>query len=350
MKRLAELNAKAEDPNLWSSPERAQKIMRERTRLDNAINGFAKLERDITDTLELIVMAEAENDPTMVADAEATLKTLSREVDSRELEALFSGEADGNDTYLEVHSGAGGTESQDWARMLLRMYTRFAEQHDFKVDLIEESEGEEAGIKSATLHGQGRQRLRLAEVGSRRPPPGPHLAVRLQRPPPHLVSHPSPSTRWSMTRSRSRSTKATAGSTSTARPAPVASTSTRPRARCGSPTFRPASSLPRRPTARSTATAHCAGRCCGRASTRWNCRSAKMRRCAEANANKTAIGWGHQIRSYVLQPYQMVKDLRTGVESGNPAAVLDGGLDKFVEAELARRVHGGASAPVADID
>ncbi len=323
--------------------------MRERTRLDNAINGFAKLERDIADTLELIEMAEAENDPTMVGDAEVSLKTLSKEVDRRELEALFSGEADGNDTYLEVHSGAGGTESQDWARMLLRMYSRFAEQHEFKVDLLEESEGEEAGIKSATLMIKGDN-----AYGWLKSEAGVHRLVRISPYDSNARRHTSfasvtvypvvdEAVEVEINESDCRVDVYRA---SGAGGQHVNKTESAVRI-----THIPTGIVVASQTDRSQ---HRNRALC------WQMLRARIYEMelqkreaaalAEANANKTAIGWGHQIRSYVLQPYQMVKDLRTGVESGNPAAVLDGGLDKFVEAELARRVHGGASAPVADID
>src|SRR5262249_31556224 len=148
-RRLAELNAQAEDPRLWDDPAAAQKLLRERTRLDQAIGSYQRIERDVAETLELIELGEAEGETAVVADAEATLERLRAEAARRELESLLSGEADANDCYLEVHAGAGGTEAQDWAEMLLRMYVRWADAHSYKVEWLEESGGEEAGLKSA---------------------------------------------------------------------------------------------------------------------------------------------------------------------------------------------------------
>ena len=166
-------------------------------------------------------------------EAETALKTLKKEVARRELEALLSGEADRFDSYLEVHAGAGGTESQDWAEMLLRMYTRWAEKHGFKIEYLEETQGEEAGIKSATIQISGSQRLWLAEDRSRRASAGADIAVRFQRAPAHLVFVASRSFRWSTTASRSISPSPTFAPIPCARAAPAASTSTRPNPRCG---------------------------------------------------------------------------------------------------------------------
>ena len=149
--RLAELNRKAEDPNLWSDPQSAQKLMRARQTLERQIGAYRQLERDLDDGITLVELGEAEGDEATVAEGEAALRKLKDIAQKREIEALLSGEADANDTFLEVHAGAGGTESQDWASMLMRMFTRWAEQHDYKVEYLEESPGEEAGIKSATV-------------------------------------------------------------------------------------------------------------------------------------------------------------------------------------------------------
>ena len=183
--RLAELNKRAEDPNLWSNPQAAQKVMRQRQTLERSIAGYKKLERELDDAVTLIELGESEDDAASVEEGEAALRKLAEEARRQEVEALLSGEADGNDTYLEVHAGAGGTESQDWAEMLSRMYIRWAEHHDYKVSLVEQSAGEEAGIKSATLLDQGRERLRLAQDRIGRAPSGAHLALRQQRAPAH---------------------------------------------------------------------------------------------------------------------------------------------------------------------
>src|SRR3984893_2174362 len=149
------MNAIVENPDLWNDPTGAQSLMRERTRLDRGVNGYLRIERDLKDALDLVELAESEGDQAMVAEGERALATLREEVAKRELESMLSGEADGNDAYLEIHAGAGGTESQDWAEMLLRMYTRWAERHGYKIEYMEESEGEEAGIKSATVQIKG---------------------------------------------------------------------------------------------------------------------------------------------------------------------------------------------------
>src|SRR6202035_2458679 len=141
----------AEDPNLWNDQQRAQRVMQERTALEDQLTAIGRIERELDDQITMIGLGEAEKDQTVIAEAEEALRRLKTEVARRELEALLSGEADSNDSYLEVHAGAGGTESQDWANMLLRMYTRWAEQHGFKVEYLEETEGEEAGIKAATV-------------------------------------------------------------------------------------------------------------------------------------------------------------------------------------------------------
>ncbi|HJX21451.1 MAG TPA: peptide chain release factor 2, partial [Steroidobacteraceae bacterium] len=154
--RLAELNKLAEDPGLWNDQQRAQRVMQERTALEDQLTAIGRIEQELDDQLTMIELGEAENDKKAITGAEEALKRLKAEVARREVEALLSGEADSNDSYLEVHAGAGGTESQDWANMLLRMYTRWAEQHGYKVEYLEETSGEEAGIKSATIQVKGR--------------------------------------------------------------------------------------------------------------------------------------------------------------------------------------------------
>src|SRR5260370_19419540 len=167
--RLAELNHLAEDPNLWNDPQRASRLMQERTSLEEQLSALGRIERDVEDNVGLIELGEAENDAGVVGEAEAALKRLKAEVARRELEALLSGEADGFDTFVEVHAGAGGTESQDWANVLLRMYTRWAEQHGYKIEYLEETAGEEAGIKSATIQLQGHNAYGCLTRGGGRP-------------------------------------------------------------------------------------------------------------------------------------------------------------------------------------
>ena len=153
--RLAELNRLAEDPNLWDDPQKAQKLMQERTMLEDRLGAIGNITREVEDQIGMIELGDAEGDESVVLEAEDALRQIRKDVARRELEALLSGEADSNDTYLEVHAGAGGTESQDWANMLLRMYTRWAEQHGYKIEYLEETQGEEAGIKSATIQIKG---------------------------------------------------------------------------------------------------------------------------------------------------------------------------------------------------
>ena len=285
--------------------------MQERTSLEDQLTAISRIEQELDDQVTMIELGDAESDQTVVVEAEAALRKLRAEVARRELEALLSGEADANDCYLEVHAGAGGTESQDWASMLLRMYVRWAEQHGFKVDYIEETAGEEAGIKSATIEDQGPQRLWLAEDRKRRAPPGAHFAVRLQCAAAHVLCQRQPSIRWSTTASRSTSRKRMFGSTRCAPAAPAASTSTRPKS---------AIRLTHIPTNIVVVCQNDRSQHRNRAQA-WQMLRAKLyeaelrkreEKAAADQAAKTDIGWGHQIRSYVLQPYQMVKDLRTG--------------------------------------
>ena len=275
----------------------------------------------------------------MIADAEAALRKLKTDVARRELEALLSGEADANDSYLEVHAGAGGTESQDWANMLLRMYVRWAEQHGFKVDYIEETDGEEAGIKSATIEIKGHNAYGWLKTEN-----GVHRLVRISPFDSNARRHTSFASVTRLSGGRRPHQYRHQGSrracrTPCAPAAPAASTSTRPNPPSASPTFRPISWWSARTTARSTATARKPGRCCGPSSTKLELKKREEKAAAD-QAAKTDIGWGHQIRSYVLQPYQMVKDLRTGVSTSNTGAVLDGDLDQFIDAALAQKAFG----------
>ncbi|MEM5494235.1 peptide chain release factor 2 [Hoeflea sp. AS16] len=346
-KRLEWLNAKAEDPSIWDDAQEAQKLMRERQHLDDAINGLKRLESQLSDNLELIEMGEEEGDAAIVSEAEAALKELRTEVTRQQIESLLSGEADGNDTYLEVHSGAGGTESQDWANMLLRMYTRWAEQHGMKVELLEIHDGEEAGIKSATLLIKGHNAYGWLKTES-----GVHRLVRISPYDSQARRHTSFSSIWTY---------------------PVIDDSIDVdinESDCRIDTYRASGAggqhvnttdsavrITHNPTGIVVQCQQERSQHKNRAKA-WDMLRARIyeaelkKREEAANeeaASKTEIGWGHQIRSYVLQPYQLVKDLRTGTESTNPQGVLDGDLDQFMEAALAQRVYGGA-ADVEDID
>ncbi|WP_429094976.1 peptide chain release factor 2 [Aminobacter sp. BE322] len=348
VKRLDYLNMRAEDPSLWNDPQEAQKLMRERQSLDDGVNGVKRLEQALSDNLELIEMGEAEGDQSIIGDAEAAIKTMAGEVRERQIETMLSGEADGNDTYLEVHAGAGGTESQDWANMLLRMYTRWAERRGFKVEVLEMHDGEEAGIKSATLMIKGHNAYGWLKTES-----GVHRLVRISPYDSNARRHTSFSSAWVY---------------------PVIDDTIQidiPESEVRIDTYRSSGAggqhvnttdsavrITHIPTGIAVACQAGRSQHQNRAKA-WEMLRSRLyeqeleKREAAANAEaaaKTDIGWGHQIRSYVLQPYQLVKDLRTGVESTSPSDVLDGDLDEFMEASLANRIEGGVGQPVADID
>jgi peptide chain release factor 2 len=321
--------------------------MQERQRLEAAIAAFSELERGLDDNVELIALGEDEGDAAVVAEAEAALTALAKTAQKREVEALLSGEADGNDAFLEVHAGAGGTESQDWAQMLSRMYMRWAEERRFKTELIETSAGEEAGIKSATLLIKGQNAYGWLKTES-----GVHRLVRISPFDSNARRHTSFASVWvypsvddainievneSDCRIDTYRSSGAGGQHVNTTDSAVRITHI--------PTGIVVQCQNERSQHKNKATA-------------WNMLKARLyelelkkreEAAQAAAAGKTEIGWGHQIRSYVLQPYQLVKDLRTGVESTNPSAVLDGDIDAFVEAALAQRIHGGGPAKVEDL-
>ena len=310
--------------------------MRERNRLASQTEGLTKLEADVIDTLELIGMAEAESDAAMVTDGLAALRAMADDAKRREIESLLSGEADGRDAYLEVNAGAGGTEAQDWAEMLQRMYSRWAEKHGYKVELLEQSEGEQAGIKSATLQVTGPNAYGWLKTEN-----GVHRLVRISPFDANARRQTSFASIWVYPvvddtieiEVREADLKVDTFRASGAGGQHVNKTESAIRI-THVPTGIIVACQTDRSQHRNRATA-------------MQMLKAKMyeaelkRREAVSDAveaAKTDIGWGHQIRSYVLAPYQLVKDLRTGVETGNPAAVLDGDLDAFMAASLAARV------------
>jgi peptide chain release factor 2 len=316
--------------------------MRERTRLEKGVNGYLRIERELQDTLDLIELAESEGDAAMVADAERALAKLREEAGKRELESLLSGEADANDAYLEVHAGAGGTEAQDWAEMLLRMYTRWAEQHGCKVEWLEESGGEEAGIKSATVRILGENAYGWLKTES-----GVHRLVRISPFDSNARRHTSFASAWvypvvddkievevedKYLRVDTYRSSGAGGQHVNKTDSAVRMTYTPPGAEA--PVVVACQSERSQHQNRAKAMAMLKARL-------YEIELKRREAVVDAmNATKTDIGWGHQIRSYVLQPYQQVKDLRTGVTSGNPDAVLDGDLDRFLEASLAARLTG----------
>ncbi|MCH8862986.1 MAG: peptide chain release factor 2 [Proteobacteria bacterium] len=345
--RLDELNAEAENPDLWNDPARAQKLMRERTRLDDSITACREIEAELADNLELIGMGEEEGDAELVSDAEAALTALEARAGKMELLSLLSGEVDGNDAYIEIHAGAGGTESQDWAEMLLRMYMRWAEKHGFKVSIVQYMAGEEAGAKSATIEIKGENAYGWAKTES-----GVHRLVRISPFDSNARRHTSFASVWVYpviddtieVEVLDKDLKVDTYRASGAGGQHVNTTDSAVRI-----THAPSGIVVQCQSERSQHK----NRATAMKMLKARLYEAELRKQEEKamaeHAQKTDIGWGHQIRSYVLQPYQMVKDLRTGVESSQPDKVLDGDLDKFMAAALAARIS-GEGGTVEDLD
>ncbi|HZV56860.1 MAG TPA: peptide chain release factor 2 [Sphingobium sp.] len=347
LRRLDELNARVEDPTLWNDQKAAQDVMRERQRLDAAISATRAIEKDMRDTVELIEMAEAENDEGMVADGIAALAVLAERADKDKVAALLSGEADGNDTYLEIHAGAGGTESQDWAEMLQRMYQRWAEQHGYKVELVDYQAGEQAGIKSATLLIKGQNAYGYAKTES-----GVHRLVRISPYDSSARRHTSFCSVWVYP-------VIDDNIEIEINPADLKMDTYRASGAGGQHvnTTDSAVRITHIPSGIIVASQNDRSQHKNRA-TAMNMLKARLyeaelrereEKASGEYAAKTEIGWGHQIRSYVLQPYQLVKDLRTGVTSTAPDDVLDGALDPFMAAALSQRVT-GEKVDVEDVD
>ena len=309
--------------------------MRERNQIASAMEGVVKLEADVADALELIELAEADGDTAMVAEAMKSLRAAAEEAKRREIESLLSGEADGNDCYIELNSGAGGTEAQDWAQMLMRMYMRWAEQHGYKVQLLEESEGEQAGIKSATLQVSGPNAYGWLKTEG-----GVHRLVRISPFDSNARRQTSFASVWVYPvvddsieiEVNESDLKVDTYRASGAGGQHVNKTESAIRI-----THVPSGIIVACQTDRSQHR----NRAMAMDMLKARLYEAELQRreavtAAQENA-KTDIGWGHQIRNYVLAPYQLVKDLRTGLEKGNPDAVLDGDLDEFMAAALAAR-------------
>jgi peptide chain release factor 2 len=339
VRRLYELNARVEDPTLWDNPKQAEEVMRERRRLEAAIGTVNEITREMADAVEFVELGEVEGDAAVVTEGLDSLQKLALRADADKVQALLGGEVDGNDTYLEIHAGAGGTESQDWANMLLRLYMRWAEAHDYKVEFEEESAGEEAGIKSATLKVSGPNAYGWLKTES-----GVHRLVRISPFDSNARRHTSFASVWVYPvvddaidiQINEGDVRTDVYRASGAGGQHVNKTESAVRL-----THIPTNIVVACQTERSQHKNR------DRA---WKMLKARLyeqelqKREAAALATheaKSDIGWGHQIRSYVLQPYQMVKDLRTGVETSDTGGVLDGDIDQFLEASLAARLKGG---------
>ncbi|WP_375244288.1 peptide chain release factor 2 [Sphingomonas parapaucimobilis] len=347
LRRLDELNARVEDQALWNDPKQAQEVMRERRRLDEAITATRAIENELSGTVELIELAEMEGDEELEKEAVASLGELAKKAEADKIKALLAGEADTNDSYIEINAGAGGTESQDWAGMLQRMYTRWAERHGMKVELIDYHAGEQAGIKSATLLVKGENAYGYAKVES-----GVHRLVRISPYDSAARRHTSFSSVWvypviddnieveineSELRIDTYRASGAGGQHINTTDSAVRITHL--------PTGIVVQCQNQRSQHKNKAEAYNQLR-----ARLYERELAEREAVANAeNATKTDIGWGHQIRSYVLQPYQLVKDLRTGTTSTAPGDVLDGDLDAFMAAALSQRVTGEAVA-VEDVE
>ncbi|MCE6952918.1 peptide chain release factor 2 [Cereibacter sphaeroides] len=339
--RLEEFDAMIEDGNLWNDPARAQKLMRERQALMDQLSTYRLIDSGLRDNVELIELGEAEGDEEIVTEAEAAIRDLVETARAKELEALLDGEADRNDTFLEINAGAGGTESCDWASMLARMYVRWAEKKGYKVELQSESPGEEAGIKSASYKISGPNAYGWLKSES-----GVHRLVRISPYDSAARRHTSFSSVWVY--------PVVDDNIEIEIPANEIRIDTYRSSGAGGQHVNTTDSavrithLPTNIVVTSSMKSQHQNR-----EAAMNALKARLyqleldKRNAEINAQHAAkgeAGWGNQIRSYVLQPYQMVKDLRTGVETSDTQGVLDGDLDKFMAATLAQDVAGKSRA------
>ncbi len=339
--RLEEFNAMTEDPDLWNDPDRAQKLMRDRQALLDAVTGYKAMAQDLSDNVELIELGEMEGDSDVVDEAENALKKLREKAAAAELEALLDGEADANDTFLEINSGAGGTESCDWANMLARMYVRWAEAHGYKVELMSETPGEEAGIKSAAYKISGHNAYGWLKSES-----GVHRLVRISPFDSAAKRHTSFSSVWVYP-------VVDDNIEIEVNPADIRLDTYRSSGAGGQHVNTTDSAvrithIPTGIVVTSSEKSQHQNRDIAMKALKSRLYQLEIDRrnaaITEAHEAKGDAGWGNQIRSYVLQPYQMVKDLRTNYETSDTKGVLDGDLDAFMAATLAQDVAGKSRA------
>ena len=335
--RLEEFNAMAEDPNLWNDPGRAQTLMRERQMLVDAMERLTSMRRELSDNVELIALGEQENDSEVLEDARAALMSLAERAAQAEVEALLDGEADGNDTYLEINAGAGGTESCDWVKMLARMYERWAEAHGYEVQVQSLQPGEEAGLKSVCFKIAGPNAYGWLKTES-----GVHRLVRISPYDSAARRHTSFSSVWVYP-------VVDDNIEIEVNPADVRIDTFRSSGAGGQHVNTTDSAvrmthLPTGIVVTSSEKSQHQNREIAMKTLKSRLYQLELERrnaeISEAHEGKGDAGWGNQIRSYVLQPYQMVKDLRTGHETSDTAGVLDGDLDAFMAATLALGVSG----------
>ncbi|MFP4328048.1 MAG: peptide chain release factor 2 [Paracoccaceae bacterium] len=338
--RLEEFNARVEDPDLWNDPEKAQKLMRERQELLDAMNTYTGIRQELEDNVELIEMGEAEGDSEVVAEAEAALKALAERAARKELEALLDGEADANDSFLEIHAGAGGTEACDWAQMLQRMYVRWAEKKGYKVELQSEEPGSEAGIKSVAYKISGHNAYGWLKSES-----GVHRLVR--------ISPFGKGTRETSFASVWVYPVVDDNIEVEVNPADIRVDTFRSSGAGGQHvnTTDSAVRITHMPTGivvTSSEKSQHQNRDIAMKALKSRLYQMELEKrtasIQEAHDAKGEAGWGNQIRSYVLQPYQMVKDLRTNHETSDTKGVLDGDLDEFMAATLALQASGKSRA------